>query len=125
MHYHQLNDILLQNFPSLSNHIKEEYLFYGSLEPGPHTLYSSVLNPFVKELLTSSKRRDAEIRKVFAFYEELALSEDSDVQDLLQVTLLEALWENRHLYNSACEHMLPKTREINERICEYLDIPKV
>lgn len=124
MKYHQLNDILLQEFPNLSSHIDEEYSFYGSQKPGPHTLYSSVLNPFVKELLTGRKRNDAEIRRVFAFYEELALCEDTDVQDLLQVTLLEALWENRHLYDSAYEYMLPQTKKINERIREYLDVPE-
>ena len=124
MKYHQLNDILLQEFPNLSSHIDEEYSFYGSQKPGPHTLYSSVLSPFVEELLHEGNQREAEIRKVFAFYEKLALCEDADVQDLLQVTLLEALWDNRRLYDCAREYMLPKTREINERIYEYMNIPE-
>lgn len=53
----------------------------------------------------------------------MAKSPDMEVKNLLQVTLLEYLWDNSITYNNAISHMLPDTKKISDQIGEYFGRP--
>ena len=121
MRYEELCQILGKRFPELALQISHYFDIWGS-EYLPHLLYNEVLNPYVKELLRGASNNDS-LGKVFQFYEELATSEDEEVRNLLQVTLLEVLWDEKVILEKAYTHMLPETRKANERIREYISYP--
>ena len=58
------------------------------------------------------------LHRIFGKYEDLAVTGDKEIQNLLQVTLLEYLWDER-----ALEIMGIGTRAIWECIHEYILIP--
>ena len=122
MKYEELSNVLIQRFPNLIKSINVEMDTFDCYKPGPNVLYGNVLNPYVKELLEHENNKVA-LQQVFKFYEELAQSEDEEVKNLLQVTLLEALWDDGITYDKACEYMLPMTKHINGLIAEYFNSP--
>ena len=122
MEYKELNDVLRKRFPSLKTIIDAEMDTFECYIPGPHVLYGNVLNPYISGLLRMPNKSD-EISNVFLFYEELAQSDDSEVRNLLQATLLEYLWDEHIIFCRAIKHMLPETKKINESIGTYLKKP--
>ena len=90
MKFEELNGLLGERFPFLESSIQEVVEFYEGDSVGEHVLYGDVLNRYVTELLRENKEKDT-IKQIFEFYEELAESEDEEVRNLLQVTLLEYL----------------------------------
>lgn len=87
----------------------------------PHCLYGNFFNPLIKSLLKNSTKANIEAaKKIFEFYEILAGSGDDEVKNLLQVTLLEYLWDDRSIYLSAVKYMGCNTKIINEEIGKYL-----
>ena len=111
MKYEELMPIFEQRFPQLSSGLPDYY-------DEPYILYGQVLNPYVKELLLNGTDTKS-IEDIFAFYEELAISEDEEVNNLLQVELLEALWSPKELFEKARAHMLPETRKFSDAIGAY------
>ena len=91
----------------------------------PHIIFGNVLNPIVIRLL---KRDDypenKKLLQVFDMYEDFASSGDTETQNLLQVTLLEILWNEAITYERAMELMGEKTKEIWDDIYSYLYIPR-
>ena len=120
--YHSVNDYFLQKFPELELFFQEQFKFWGRVEIPPHCFLGNVLNGYVSALLRDNSDRQ-QIEKVFGFYEELASSNDIEVRNLLQVTLLEGLWDEKFVYKNALEYMLPKTCAINNEIAAYLKEP--
>ncbi|MBR6665644.1 MAG: hypothetical protein IKL22_08030 [Lachnospiraceae bacterium] len=57
-------------------------------------------------------------------YEDFAVYGDEETQNLLQVTLLEYLWDEKVTYERALELMGDGTREIWEYIYKYIRIPQ-
>jgi len=120
--YEEMNSVLSMYFPVLKQLVDFEMNESENYIPGPHVLYGIVFNPYVKELIKGGNDLQA-IKKVFDFFEELANSNDEEVKNLLQVTILEALWDEKDLYEKACKHMLISTKQINKRIGDYFRIP--
>lgn len=83
------------------------------------SFYGNTLNYYVTELLRENSDCQ-QIRKVFPFYEEMASSEDVEVKNLLQITLLEYLWDEKLVFRNALENMQLKTRIMNSDIGAYL-----
>lgn len=124
MNYEDLNIELSKQFPMLKWLVEMEMDTFDCYLPGPHVLYSNVLNPYVKRLLEEEKDLHA-IRQVFSFFELLACSEDEEVRNLLQVTLLEALWEDKLIYDRALQYMHSSTKILNSTIGDYLKAPSI
>lgn len=120
--YNTLNDVLISQFPELILLIKEQIRLWNSENIPSHCFYGDILNNYVAELLRENNDSQ-QIKKVFQFYEEMACSYDSQVRNLLQVTLLEYLWDEELVYTNALENMQPKTRIINSKIGAYLKVP--
>lgn len=110
-------------FPEAEQQINDE--LDGLNEFLPHIIFGNVLNPIVIQLL---KRDDSsnskQLLQVFDMYEDFASSGDTETQNLLQVTLLEILWDEAITYERAMELMEEKTKEIWDYIYSYLYIPR-
>lgn len=115
-------DFLCGRFPELKEKIISENDWLG--ENLPHCLFGNILNPLVAGLL---KREDYKINsmleKIFRMYEDFAEYGDTETKNLLQVTLLEYLWDEYIIYSRALELMGEKTKLINQSI-DYLKIPE-
>jgi hypothetical protein len=118
MDYSTINDCFMLKFPELELFFREQFEFWGGVEIPSHCFLGDVLNGYVSALLRDNSDRQ-QIEKIFRFYEELASSDDVEVRNLLQVTLLEYLWDEKFVYKNALEYMLPKTRLINNTISLY------
>ena len=64
-----------------------------------------------------------QIEKVFTFFEDMAVSEDQEVRNLLQVTVLEYLRSWYLLQNRSEKLMLPETKKIFAHVKSYLQKP--
>lgn len=122
MKYLELNNILISRFPELETVFTDVFKFWGEEVPPQHIFFGTVLNEYVSGLLRKNDESE-QLDKVFQFYEELAGSNDCDVRDLLQVTLLEYLWNEKTVFDTAKHYMLPKTALLNDRIKKYLHEP--
>jgi hypothetical protein len=123
MNYDNMKEILIAKFPQLKEKCTgwPEHFDYIS-ESGPHVVYGDLLNSYVADLLRENKDIET-IKKVFDFYEEMAICEDNRVRNVLQVTLLEYLWDEKTTYENALKYMGNETAKINKEIW-YLTIPK-
>lgn len=128
-------ELLLSRFPELNERITAALEFDGL----PHCLFENVLSTVLIEyfsehdlnsIKTARQRKSALnnaeplVLRIFEFYEELAASGDREVQDLLQVSLLEPLYDNKRTYTGALLFMGYKTRALFENCAEYLNVPK-
>lgn len=116
-------DFLCLRLPELADRIIEENERLGSKLP--HCLFGNVLDPFTAERLKSSEyKHDRLLKKIFDMYEELAELGDTETKNLLQVTLLEYLWDDYDVFTHALELMGYSTRKINDSIAEYMHYPQ-
>jgi len=122
MNQSTIKGVLMQRFPELTPLYKEQFNLWGSEDIPLHCFFGDVLNNYVTELLRENKNKH-QIEKMFDFYEEMANSDDDYVRNLLQVTLLEYLWDMELVFKNALKYMKPKTREINNKISIYLNAP--
>ena len=88
----------------------------------PYIIFGLVFVPFIKENILNNNQE--EIIRIFDFLEDMACSQDENVRDLLQVGILEALWEDANIFHRAVKNMHNKTLEINQSIGSYLRYPK-
>ncbi len=114
--------LILKYFPELKTKAEEEIAFWKPENIPAHCLFGNVFNSYLTALL--HEYRDLEmICRIFDFYEYLAGEGDEKVKNLLQVTLLEYLWDCAHIYHRAVFHMGENTRKINADIASYLTMP--
>ncbi|MBQ6697321.1 MAG: hypothetical protein IJN16_11505 [Lachnospiraceae bacterium] len=121
--YEELNvDFLIGMFPEFEEEICHEVDWLGEFLP--HCVFGNVLNYKVVELL---KREDylenVMLHRIFKMYEDFAVTGDEETQNLLQVTLLEYLWDEKITYERSLEIMGSSTKEIWDCIQEYILIP--
>ena len=127
--------LLLSRFPELNVRITAEIESDGLL----HCLFGHVLVPVLRGYFDkydfsgvktnrqkkfALKDADPLVLRIFEFYEELAASDDPEVQNLLQVSLLEPLYDKKQTYSGALLFMGDKTRAVYDNCAEYLNIPK-
>ena len=124
LNYSDLDEeLLMQWFPELEERIFTESELSINL---PHCLYADVLNPVVKDYLRYDNTGDPiMLNRIFDFFEYLASEGDAETKNLLQVSLLEALWEEHGIYKRACDLMGPHTRQINDNIRGYMKEPLI
>ena len=116
-------DFLCSEFPELKNQITAENEWLG--ENLPHCLFGNVLNPIVVRLLKKDDyKTNSLLERIFGMYEKFAEYGDTETKNLLQVTLLEYLWDEHITYSRALQLMGERTKEINKNIADYLYVPK-
>lgn len=87
----------------------------------PYVIYGEALTTYIKKLAVTNDAN--QLIRVFDFLEEMANCEDEEVQNLLQVGVLEVLWDDRQLYFIAHKYMHQKTADIFKRIGVYFTEP--
>ena len=115
---------LCERFPELADEIKAENNWLG--ENLPHCLFGNILNPLIVRLLKQDGyRSNTLLKKIFAMYQNFAEYGDTETRNLLQVTLLEYLWDDYITYSRALKLMGRHTSDINKNIADYLSVPEV
>ena len=113
---------LIRIFPEFEEEIRGEFEVLGEFLA--HCVFGNVLNSKVVEFLKREDYLENEVlHRKFGMYEDMAVTGDKEVQNLLQVTLLEYLWDEKITYERALEIMGIGTRAIWEYIHEYILIP--
>lgn len=110
--YKRLNaDYIITLFPELKNEVLDET--EGFDEFLPHVVFGNIFNPLVTRLLKSPDyKKDSMLQRIFDMYESFATDGDDYTQNLLEVTLLEYLWDEKTIYDRSLELMGKKTKEI-------------
>lgn len=85
MNYENVVELLLMEFPQ----IKEEDAYYDDLLDLPHCVFGIVFVSYVVKLCKN--RNDNILIKVGEFLERMALSEDANIRNVLEVSVLEPL----------------------------------
>ena len=77
----------------------------------PHVVFGDVFNGRTAALLKQDDyRTNSTLIRIFEMYEELAVDGDEDVRNLVQVTLLEYLWDEKITFDRAAELIGERTR---------------
>ena len=119
INYNNINNQFMLRFPEFELFFEEQFKLWGAHDIPAHCFLGDILNEYVSGLLRENNNKQ-QIEKIFNFYEELACSNDLEVRNLLQVTLLEYLWDEVIVHKTALEYMLPETRTINNKVGVYL-----
>ena len=126
--YAEIVNELLAEFPEISKNYAEEIAWikdtFKGQEIGGQTIYfDRCFCDYIGRLLVDESQDDIKIEKIFAFLEDMAVSEDQEVRNLLQVTVLEYLRSWYLLQNESEKRMLPETKKIFDRVKSYLEEP--
>ncbi len=122
-----VND-LLKEFPEISKNYAEEIAWikdtFKGQETGGQTIYfDRCFCDYIGYLLVDKRQDNIKIEKVFSFLEDMAVSEDQEVKNLLQVTVLEYLRSWYLLQRESEKFMLPETKKIFAHVKSYLQEP--
>ncbi len=126
--YAEIVNELLAEFPEISKNYEEEITwikdtFQGQDTEGQTVYFDRCFCDYIGRLLVDESQDDIKIEKIFAFLEDTAVSEDQEVRNLLQVTVLEYLRSWYLLQNESEKRMLPETKKIFDRVKSYLEEP--
>lgn len=122
-----VND-LLKEFPEISKNYAKEIAWikdtFKGQETGGQTIYfDRCFCDYIGQLLMDECQDNNQIEKIFTFLEDMAVSEDQEVRNLLQVTVLEYLRSWYLLQNRSEKLMLPETKKIFAHVKSYLQEP--
>ena len=122
-----VND-LLKEFPEISKNYAKEIAWikdtFKGQETGGQTIYfDRCFCDFLGRLLTAEKPDNGQLERVFDFLEDMASSDDVNVRDLLQITVLEYLRSWDILQRISEGLMLPETKKIFHKVKQYLGEP--
>ena len=93
--YKELNpDFIINRFPELKDQVLEE--IEGFDEFLPHVVFGNIFNPLTVKLLKQNDYKlNNQLRRIFDMYDYFATYGDDDTVNLLEVTLLEYLWDEK------------------------------
>lgn len=106
---------LLDEFPALP--VGE----YADDRELPYIIYGIVFAGYIKSCLHGGSQ--CALEHIFSFLEEMARSPDEEERSLLQVAVLEALWNERFTFEAAQKYMHPETAKLFSEIGAYLYEP--
>lgn len=109
-----LNELVKQ-IPEIKNLLLEELNWWRGEEPGLHNIFGNVLNPFLVELLAKEGEEELKVR-IFGFLEQMAISPDEYVENILAVTVLERLGDDKSILEEAYKYMGAQTRITSDQI---------
>lgn len=127
--YSEIVNELLKEFPEISGRYAGELAwiqdtFQGQETKGQTICFDRCFCDYIGRLLVSGHQDNVKIKQVFAFLEDMATSEDQEVKDLLQVTILEYLRSWYLLQSRSEKLMLPETKKIFAHVKSYLQEPE-
>lgn len=121
--YSSLNeDFIIKKFPELKQQVLEE--MDGFNEFLPHVIFGNVFNQLLVNLLKQHDYLNSNlIERIFTLYEELSEYGDEETKNLVQVTLLEYLWDEKVTFDRAYSLIGNHTRKLWDNIYLYLYKP--
>ncbi len=121
--YSNLNEeFIIKRFPELKEQVEEEMSGLGEFLP--HVIFGNVFNPLTVSLLKQDDYlTNKTIIRIFDMYEDLSSNGDNETQNLVQVTLLEYLWDEKITYNRALKLIGEHTKKLWNDIDNYFCIP--
>lgn len=127
--YSEIVNELLKEFPEISRRYAEELAwiqdtFQDQETRGQTICFDRCFCDYIGRLLVSERQDNVKIKKVFVFLEDMATSEDLEVKNLLQVTVLEYLRSWYLLQSRSEKLMLPETKKIFAHVKSYLQEPE-
>ncbi len=124
INYIDLNsEFLAHRFPEFEEEIQKQEEWLGEFLP--HCIFGDVLNEKVADLLKKEDYlQNGMLQRTFRMYEDFAVQGDEETQNLLEVTLLEYLWDEKVTYDRALELMGDDTKRVWDHIQGYLKIPE-
>jgi hypothetical protein len=108
--YDDLSAKLIDVLPELKERVDSLFREWGPDRPGQHVVYGDLLNPYVMALLDLGGP-DETLQRIFAFLEELSNHPEERVQEVVGVTVCEAL-VNRGYLTKAWPYMGKGTRRM-------------
>ena len=121
--YSELDEgFIIKRFPELKEQVEKEISKTGEFLP--HVIFGNAFNTLTVSLLKQDDRGSVKtLRRIFDMYEELSSDGDDETQNLVQVTLLECLWDEKATYSRASELIGEHTKELWDCISDYLSAP--
>ena len=121
--YSDLNkEFITDRFPELKEQVEEEIEYLNEFLP--HVIFGNVFNPLTVTLLKQDDySNNIILNRIFNMHEELSSNGDFETQNLVQVTLLEYLWDENTTYNRALELLGEHTKKLWNCIENYLSVP--
>ena len=119
---------MLETFPEIQERYTKEIhwiseTFKGNDTGGQSLYFDRCFCDYIGHLLVDECQDNIKIEKVFTFLEDMAVSEDQEVRNLLQVTVLEYLRSWYLLQSRSEKLMLPETKKIFDCVKSYLQEP--
>ena len=126
--YSKIAGTMLETFPEVREQYAKELrwisdTFQGQETGGQSLYFDRCFCDFLGRLLAAEAPDNRRLERIFDFLENMASSDDADVRDLLQVTVLEYLRSWHILQHRAQKLMLPETKKLFETVKQYLGEP--
>ena len=113
---------IVDRFPEAAEQVKQETRGYDEFLP--HVVFGNVFNRLTVSLLErDGYSADGTLHRIFEMYEEMAAGGDDETRNLVQVTLLECLWDEKITFERAAGLLGERTKELWKDISSYLSAP--
>ncbi len=113
--YSEIVSILLREFPEINEQYAKEIAwlkdtFQNQESEGQTSYFDHCFCDYIGHLFVDKQQDNLKIEKIFVFLENMATSRDSDVRNLLQVSVFDKGIITRHLKNGANLHQTTPDR---------------
>ena len=89
----ELNTMLLEAFPELKERFENETSWDDGIETGSYVVYEDIFMPYVVQAFVDNDQES--INRVMQFVERLASSDDVDVKNLIDISIIDYDIEER------------------------------
>lgn len=113
--YKNAIECLIENIPELKSLYEEDQEYYEDL---PYVFYESVFTKYIVEML--EKKMDSKLVRCFDFVEKGLSEGDTDFKNLLEVSVIEALFFEGKFNDKYTLSFLGKTSQQNLRKCNNI-----
>jgi len=111
--------LLIYSFPTLEDKVNEAINWSGG--KSNHIIFSQVFNPYIKQILIEEVYNRAEKEKVVQFLENMAISNDCCVREVLTDSILEELLDCPDEFDKIEAHLLEKTKSYLPPIKKFFE----
>lgn len=87
---------------------------------GLFVIWGMAIMPTIIEILKDANQNKIVLENIFEFFEEMAVSENEEIQELLMYTILENLGDEKEIINKAIPFMGKKTRKLSQEVEDFL-----